>query len=73
MVVFESGVFIEIEGDDVPERQALLAVQIDQLLIDRQRFFSGYQAEDRSVSEGGPVADQRGDFGRDPGAGGIAN
>ena len=46
-------VFVEVERDDVLEREALLLVQADQLVVDARRRRAGGQAEDALRPVGG--------------------
>ena len=64
-------VFVEVERDDVPERQALFPVQPHQLVVDADRRAAGGQAQHAVAALGRALADERGDL-RGDGLAGLA-
>lgn len=58
MISAEPFIFIEIERDDIRERQILLPVETDQFRIERQGRASGREPENRMTSFARPPMDQ---------------
>src|SRR5690606_12399386 len=67
----EAVVFVEVEGDDVLERQAFLAVQADELAVEAHGGGAGGEAEDGAATLVGALADEGGDLGGKTAAGGV--
>ena len=64
-------VLIQIEGDDVAERQPFALMQADQFAIDAGRRRAGSQPQHAHSPLGLRTADERGNFVGDGGAGGV--
>lgn len=66
----ERVILVEVEGGDVGEAQALLAVQSHQFGVKADGGGAGREAEDDGAFLGVALADERGDFGGDGARGG---
>ena len=66
----ERVILVEVEGGDVGEAQALLAVQAHQFGVKADGGGAGREAEDDGAFLGVALADERGDFGGDGARGG---
>jgi hypothetical protein len=76
MIAIETEVFIEVEGDDPGERQALFLMETDQFTVEGDRGAARGKTENSRAAFCGTATNQRGDFSRefaDGISGGIEN